>query len=134
MSNGDCDGTADHEALARREAAREARLEARVQASAERELAYLERAAKRDYPGIARALDDYDEREAARRADNSEAALRRSVSRLKLKRCEAPTEYTARWAPVARRLVGMPCGHTVPANPLRPDWCSTCERLTGGVE
>jgi len=28
-------------------------------------------------------LDDYDEREAQRRADDSEAALRRSVARLK---------------------------------------------------
>lgn len=56
------------------------------------------------------------EREAERRADDAEASLRRSVARLK------------------RRLVEMPCGHTVPSNPLRPDWCSTCERLTGGVE
>ena len=55
--------------------------------------------ATRDYPGICRVLDamsprdrvggihpswyDYDEREAQRRADDSEAALRRSVARLK---------------------------------------------------
>ena len=58
------------------------RVEAKVHASAERALARLERAA-RDYPGICRALDDYDEREAQRRADDSEAALRRSVARLK---------------------------------------------------
>lgn len=80
-----------------------------------------------DYPGIARALDDYDEREARQRAHDILRALdaydEREVSRVKLKLAVA-----------AARLVEMPCGHTVPSNPLRPDWCSACERLTGGVE
>lgn len=130
MSSGDYDGTDDYEAVAARDERR-----ARAALRHERHATEAERAAER-------------------RADESEAALRRSVSRVKLRthavasRVECANHYTdthpcdcaeaegraVKLAVAAARLVEMPCGHTVPSDPLRPDWCSACERLTGGVE